>query len=105
MRMWLVDPTKLCDQHLRGEHVELHMLVGAIHKKMWPSIKGLARDGFIDTTKAVERHKLIAEEMVRRGFNHKSPLPSFDDPQIGVDSVSVDKSVSDLRFRCKKCTV
>jgi Pyrimidine dimer DNA glycosylase len=33
MRMWLVDPRLMCSQHLLGEHVELHMLVGSLNRK------------------------------------------------------------------------
>lgn len=32
MRMWMVPPELMCRQHLLGEHVELHMFVGAINK-------------------------------------------------------------------------
>ena len=32
MRMWNVDVTKMCNKHLLGEHVEMHMFVGIIIK-------------------------------------------------------------------------
>jgi hypothetical protein len=33
MRQWLVDPKKMCRQHLLGEHCEHHMMLGSIRKK------------------------------------------------------------------------
>ena len=32
MRMWLVPPQLMCDQHLLGEHLEMHMFIGTIRK-------------------------------------------------------------------------
>ena len=41
MRMWMVPPSKMCRQHLLGEHVEIHMLVGTMRK-------GKSMQGFYD---------------------------------------------------------
>ncbi|MEZ0346180.1 MAG: pyrimidine dimer DNA glycosylase/endonuclease V, partial [Infirmifilum sp.] len=30
----MVPPSIMCDRHLLGEHVELHMLVGALRRKV-----------------------------------------------------------------------
>ena len=32
MRMWNVDPKLMCNKHLLGEHVEMHMFFGTIQK-------------------------------------------------------------------------
>jgi hypothetical protein len=32
MRMWMVWPELMCRKHLLGEHVEIHMLLGALNK-------------------------------------------------------------------------
>ena len=32
MRMWNINPEKLCKNHLLGEHVEMHKLVGNLTK-------------------------------------------------------------------------
>ena len=34
MRMWMVDPRGMCNKHLVGEHLELHMFVESLRKKM-----------------------------------------------------------------------
>ena len=40
MRMWMVNPKMLCDQHLLGEHFELH-------KHLWCWVKKYKVDGRI----------------------------------------------------------
>lgn len=108
MRMWMVDPRCLCRKHLLGEHLECgHMLPGAINHKKIESLRGLARDGFIQIGKIKERHAVLVEEMQRRGYNHKSPLPEFVLDGIPHDITSSvvdsDRSVKDLVARCSEC--
>ena len=45
MRMWMVDPKIMCRKHLLGEHVEHHMFVGTINKRI--SIVGYLRDNLL----------------------------------------------------------
>ena len=99
MRMWLVDPAGMCRQHLLGEHVELHMLVGTLERGK--SIQGFLDGGLIDTSKIRDRHADLTVEMMFRGYKHKSPL-SFvhDDPDGYVD---VDGNLEELHRRCEDC--
>ena len=99
MRMWLVDPAGMCRQHLLGEHVELHMLVGTLERGK--SIQGFLDGGLIDTSKIRARHTDLTVEMMFRGYKHKSPL-SFvhDDPDGYVD---VDGNLEELHRRCEDC--
>lgn len=99
MRMWLVPTHLLCQQHLLGEHVELHMLVGSI--KRGKSLKGFVEKGLISTPQISTRHDEIVEEMVKRGMNHKSPLPYTDTLALG--EVDPEVSLRDLEDRCSKC--
>ena len=46
MRMWMVDPRIMCRQHLLGEHVEIHMFVGAISRGK--SVKGYLEKGLLE---------------------------------------------------------
>jgi len=51
------------------------------------------------------RHDALAAEMLRRGFNHKSPyeqpdLSGYDLSQHGVD---ISESFRDLKDRCEEC--
>jgi hypothetical protein len=75
MRIWDVEPRRLCRAHLLGEHRELHGL--------W-NILTLGRTGYSrhpETRRWVgrlaalhARHAALVEEMERRGYRHASPL-------------------------------
>ena len=107
MRMWMTDPSWMCNQHLLGSHLELHMFIGAIDR-------GTKMDGYIDNNlleplSIASYHKLISDEMVSRGMNHKSPLNNTTDV-IGklpfnqlLKKVNREKSVMELLTRCPKC--
>ena len=106
MRMWMVDPKILCKKHLLGEHSE-------IHKHRHNFVKGHSVAGRISPIVQVEpsstgsRHDELAEEMLRRGYNHKSPfeqpdISHYNDNVINV-KVNLDVSIADLCARCEDC--
>lgn len=97
----MVDPTLMCNQHLLGEHVELHMLVGAIEKGLTRSVEGLARHGLVDTSQIEPRHEVIVQEMIARGMRHHSPLTYVD--VLGLGSVDVEQSLWEMYRRCRQC--
>jgi hypothetical protein len=105
MRMWMVEPAVMCDQHLLGEHVELHMLAGTLARKR--SIDGFIANGLLEPESMHERHLALADEMLRRGFRHKSPLPEVDLaylPAIAVSArVDAVAAARDLGQRCARC--
>ena len=99
MRMWLVDPRLMCSQHLLGEHVELHMLVGSLNRAK--NIDGFLRDGLVQLRSIRRRHAELVAEMQRRGFRHQSPLPEFRPRRAGqVDRV---ENLKELARRCVDC--
>jgi hypothetical protein len=99
MRMWQVDPSKMCRKHLLGEHVECHMFVGTINKGI--SIDGYISKGLVVPQGIKLRHNLLAEEIERRGYKHKSPLPVYNCDRYGfVDPIANEQ---ELRRRCKDC--
>jgi len=100
MRMWMTDVTRMCRKHLLGEHVEHHMFVGSLHK----DLTGYVANGLLEATSLTQRHDAIAAEMVRRGYNHRSPLPSHSIP-LELQSSTVDpaRSTTDLTTRCPEC--
>lgn len=77
MRSWHPIPPKYLDRgRLLGEHNELYIMVRSIfgHNKRKPNHPETKR--WIGRTKALKlRHDLIVEEMLKRGYNHKSPWP------------------------------
>lgn len=99
MRMWNVDPKRLCNRHLCGEHVEMHMFAGTLMKGK--SIQGYVNKGLVESQRIKERHNELAVEMVRRGMNHKSPLNFYTTLQVG--SVDVKESLIELTKRCSAC--
>ena len=105
MRMWMVDPKCMCDKHLLGEHVELHMFIGTIKKGV--SLQGYVDNGLIETKKIYVRHNELVAEMERRGMKHKSPLPNVNFeklPKAHFDAtVSVEESLAELQRRCPAC--
>ncbi len=101
MRMWMVDPKVLCQQHLLGEHVEIHMLVGSLRRGR--SIKGFLDRGLLDPSAVYTRHAALALEMGRRGLRHRSELLVADVQQYQAGSVDPAESLHALASRCSAC--
>lgn len=105
MRMWMVDPATMCDRHLLGEHVEIHMLAGTLARRR--SIDGFIAKGLLEPAAMGARHEALAAEMRRRGFNHRSPLPECDLGYLPVAArearVDVAVSARELAARCERC--
>lgn len=75
MRIWDIDPSLLCREHLLGEHRELH----AIWSVLTEGRSGYARHPetlrWIGKLGALyDRHEAQVQEMLRRGYRHQSPL-------------------------------
>lgn len=75
MRIWDISPEFLCNKHLVAEHGELHSLWSVINNNK----KGFSRhpetQRWRGKLKALYlRHQKLAEEMIKRGFKHQSPL-------------------------------
>ncbi len=100
-RMWGVDPELLCDQHLLGEHREMHQEVGQIRAGNLASVEGHAREGQVDTSLLQRRHDELVEEMKGRGFNHESPMDYEDGLNLG--SIDIEENREDLKQRCEDC--
>lgn len=98
MRMWGIDPKKLCRKHLLGEHVEMHMFVGTI--KRGKSIEGYIKTGLVNPALINFRHDQLVAEMEARGYNHNSFLEPVDLPYRGID---IKRNELELRDRCKDC--
>lgn len=99
MRMWLVDPSLLCDKHLLGEHLEMHMFAGTIKKKV--SLNGYIKNGLVDLRLINQRHDALVKEMVSRDINHKSPLEYIEPIEEG--NVNVEENLKELCKRCPSC--
>lgn len=98
-RMWLVNPKKLCRQHLLGEHKELHQLVGSLRKGK--SIQGHIEKGQVEVHSVEKRHKELVAEMLSRGYKHQSPLKKFKSFKAG--KVNILENERELERRCRDC--
>jgi hypothetical protein len=102
MRMWGIDTKLMCDRHLLGEHVEMHMFVGCIKKRM--SLDGYTKNRLVRIDKIIECHDEIVEEFGRRGFSHKSPIGAFDyDYLTCLGGIDISKNLRELEKRCQNC--
>ena len=105
--MWMINPKHLCKKHLLGEHGEMHKFLPSFRKKVkidgrFSPIVQIQFQGY------KERHDALAEEMLRRGMNHKSPLIDLPDfksmyPQHYHRTVEVPHNIKDLSERCPDC--
>jgi hypothetical protein len=93
MRIWDLDAATLCDQHLLGEHRELHAV--------W-SVLTTAKRGYANHPETLRwrgrlaalyaRHDAEVQEMTLRGFRHMSPL----DPTLATGSGEQTELVESL---------
>ena len=108
MRMWLVDPSIMCRQHLLGEHNELHMFIGTLRKEK--SITGYIENDLIEPASIKLRHDQLVEEMIKRGYNHKTPITdnllellNYLPTEYIEHIIDKDNSLKILLSRCDKC--
>lgn len=101
----MVDPAILCRKHLLGEHGELHKHRHNFEKKY--SMQKRIALGQIEPSSMQDRHDLLANEMLRRNYNHHSP---YSQPDISylpeahqAFRVDVQSALEDLISRCPEC--
>ena len=101
----MIPPAWMCDQHLRGEHGELHK-----HLHNWRKqhrVDGRISGNAMEPESYKARHDALAAEMLRRGGNHQSPLEQPDFSYLPDEQrryvVDVDRSLADLAGRCEDC--
>lgn len=75
MRIWDVEPEKLCRKHLLGEHRELHALWTILSENRKGYRNHPETKRWVGKLAALyKRHDLLVEEMGKRKYNHNSPL-------------------------------
>jgi len=108
MRMWMCDPRILCRKHLLGEHLEQHMFVGSLKNKK--KLSGYIRNNCLEPRSIFKRHEDLANEMFKRGYNHKSSMNETETQNVcdlsieeQYHEIDKQKSLNDLIKRCPKC--
>lgn len=105
MRMWIgVSPKILCQKHLCGEYRENYTIVGSLKKQV--SISGYLVSNALELTSLNLRHKLLVNEMLRRGYHPEKPF-HFDLkmadylPKADIN-FKIDKA-KNLKYLLEKC--
>lgn len=109
MRMWMADVTKMCDKHLLGEHVELHMFIGTLRKDI--SLKGYKDNNLVEPLSIPDRHTQITEEMKRRGMKHNSEISEGEFHELLLrmpkdvrnNKINKKEALEELLIRCDRC--
>ena len=109
MRMWMCDPKIMCQKHLCGMHVEMHMFVGTMKRKK--KIDGFLKNNCLEPLMLKKLHDNVANEMKCRGYNHNSPLTEedFQESLLYLDEcrlnhkINCDDSLNELIKRCEIC--
>ena len=105
-RMFMVPPSQMCQQHILGEHKELHMIAGSLKRAIdgddrhRATLEGQADAGNIDVRQLASRHRTLEAY-----GNWDSPLPSFNIQEASFANGHIDtrRSRRDLRSRCSDC--
>lgn len=104
MRIWDITPAKLCRNHLFGEHWELHAIWLVLTNGT-----GYARHPetlrWKGKLKALyHRHDAVVEEMIERGYRHRSPLAKRQAAGSARQTAFVDSPGAQIRIlRNKRC--
>lgn len=96
-------PTHLmCNKHLLGEHVEIHMISGCILRGK--SLKGYINNGLVNPQEIYSRHAELVDEMLKRGFNHNSQLPYLEIwKSYDFYPINKEENLKELSRRCTRC--
>ncbi len=105
MRMWMVNPTLLCKNHLMGEYREHFAIAGTLRLKK--SITGYIRNNLIEPLSLEQRFAAIKAEMLRRGYKPKKQFIAPDMSYLPREQlnyrIDVGSSQADLLNRCTAC--
>ena len=108
MRMWMCDPKFMCQKHLCGEHLEVHMFLGTLKKQK--KVDGYIKNNLFEPRSLYQRHEDLKDEMIKRGYNHKSPMYDHEcgcifDLSLEKQYWEIDKKIAlgDLLDRCPEC--
>lgn len=103
MRVWDVEPAKLCRKHLLGEHLEIHALFTILHENRTGYRNHPETLRWVGKLPALaQRHERVVAEMIQRGYNHRSPLPAVEGAII-QDQLLISIAEQEALLRSKPC--
>jgi hypothetical protein len=103
MRIWDIEPARLCRSHLLGEHRELHGLWNILSRdlrgyRMHPETRRW--EGRLAALFA--RHEALVAEMLHRGYRHASPLDVRLASGLPTQDLFVDSPARQLEILAAK---
>lgn len=107
MRVWDIHPSKLCRQHLLGEHRELHAIYSILLNKKKGYSKHPETKRWQNKLQALYlRHGQLAIEMKKRAYKHNSNLIYIKDTPFQNEFVnSIEEQVEIIKSKHCECKV
>jgi len=115
MRVWdQIPPSKLCRQHLLGEHREIHaiwtVLRRANRRTLTAGTAGYMNHPEVRRWRGKERalaqrHSVIVREMEARGYEHRTPLSKLPFDGSPRKPKPIDDQLEKLRGKNCDCEV
>jgi hypothetical protein len=109
MRIWDILPSKLCRNHLLGEHKELHAIWSILTQQKIGYSRHPETLRWKGKLKALYlRHDNLVKEMEKRGYKHKSPLNQHKAKGLDIQNTFIDskkKQIELLRKKRCKCKI
>ena len=102
MRMWMVDPKRMCRKHLGAEYVECLMIAACMQRKR--RLGGYFAHNCIEPRSLVSRFASLKREMLRRGYRARKSLLRADFSYLPVSQqrFRIDRKASSAML-CKRC--
>lgn len=101
LKMWMVDPSEMCERHLFEEHTNIHIFNALL--EAGEDLTAYIEAGVLDTGAMQSRHDQLVAEMIGRGMAHTTPFAPH--PVGSVGEVDHHKARIDLADLCDKCFV
>ena len=103
MRIWDIPVSKLCRNHLLGEHRELHAMWVVITEKKKGCSLHPETLRWKNKLKAMHaRHEELVKEMTKRGYNHYSLLDKRKATENSIQDEYVDTPIQQRQILRKK---
>ena len=98
MRIWDIPVSRLCRNHLLGEHAELHAIWSIINN----NLKGFSNHPEVMRWRGklaalYKRHEQQVKEMQKRGYKHNSPL----DKKLATGKAEQSKKIDTIKEQIK----
>jgi len=105
MRIWDIAPSRLCREHVLGEHRELHAIWSILtnHKKGYSKHPETLRwKGALASLYL--RHEKLVDELEKRGYRHNSELDKRLATGKGIQTKYIDTKEDQARLlKIKGC--